>query len=110
MPPTMAVPTEWRPYAPAPVAKTERQHAEDEGERGHQDGPEAELRGFDGGVDDDRPCFAKLLGELDDQDGVLGGQADEHDETDLAVDVVGEAAQDDCAAARRGRPWERRAG
>src|SRR6185312_1781091 len=36
---------------------------------------------------------AELLGEFDDQDGVLGGEADEHDQADLTVDVVFEAAQ-----------------
>ncbi len=30
----------------------------------------------------------ELLGELDDQDGVLGRQADEHDKADLREDVV----------------------
>ena len=41
----------------------------------------------------DRPALAQLLGELDDQDRVLRRQADQHHQADLAVDVVGEAAQ-----------------
>ena len=36
---------------------------------------------------------AKLLGEFDDQDGVLAGEADEHDQTDLAVHVILQSAQ-----------------
>ena len=36
---------------------------------------------------------AKLLGKFNDQDGVFAGQADEHDQTDLAVDVVLQSAQ-----------------
>ena len=36
----------------------------------------------------DMSSFAQLLGEFDDQDGVLAGKADEHDQADLAVDVV----------------------
>ena len=41
----------------------------------------------------DMPALAQLLGELDDQDRVLRRQADQHDQADLAVDVVGEAAR-----------------
>ena len=37
--------------------------------------------------------FVFVLGELDDQDGVLGGEADQHDEADLRVDVVFKASQ-----------------
>ena len=33
-----------------------------------------------------------LLGELDDQDGVLGGQAHQRDDADLDIDVVFQAA------------------
>ena len=39
------------------------------------------------------PLLAPPLGELDDQDRVLGGQADEHDEADLRIDVDLQAAQ-----------------
>ena len=93
MPPMMVVPTERRPAAPAPEAMARGMNAEDEGERGHEDGAQAKLGGFDGGVDDGAALGAQLLGELDDEDGVFGGETDEHDEADLAVDVVGEAAQ-----------------
>ena len=34
-----------------------------------------------------RPCLLEMVGELDDQDSVLGDQADERDQADLAVDV-----------------------
>ena len=34
------------------------------------------------------PLLVFVLGELDDQDGVLGGQADQHDQADLRVDIV----------------------
>ena len=37
--------------------------------------------------------MSQLLGEFDDQDRVLGGEADQHDQPDLAVDVVGKSAQ-----------------
>ena len=39
------------------------------------------------------PLRAQLLGELDDQDGVLAREADQHHEADLAEDVVDEPAQ-----------------
>ena len=78
--------------------------------RGHQDGAQAELGGIDGGVDDGLAVLEELLGELDDEDRVLGREADEHDETDLDVDVVDQAAERRRARARRGWPWARRAG
>ena len=34
-----------------------------------------------------RALLAQLVGELDDQDAVLGDQADQRDQPDLAVDV-----------------------
>ena len=42
----------------------------------------------------DMPCCAQVLGELDDQDRVLGREADQHDEPDLTEHVVREAAQE----------------
>ena len=46
----------------------------------------------------------QVLGELDDQDRVLGRQADDGDQADLEVHVVGIAAQQRAPAARRARP------
>ena len=72
----------------------QRDHAEDEGEAGHQDRPQARAGGLDGGLE---PVHAllllRLLGELDDQDGVLGGERDQHDQPDLGQDVVVQPAQ-----------------
>jgi hypothetical protein len=42
---------------------------------------------------------AQLIGELDDQDAVLGDQADQHHQPDLAVDVESAAAQLDRSSA-----------
>src|SRR3546814_9152030 len=47
------------------------------------------------GVDHAVAGIFGLLGELDDEDGVLRRQADQHDEADLSQDVVVEAAQGD---------------
>ena len=41
----------------------------------------------------ERPSIAQLVGELDDQDAVLGHQADQQDDADLAVDVERVAGQ-----------------
>jgi MoxR-like ATPase len=38
-------------------------------------------------VADVRAGVAQLVGELDDQDAVLGREADQHDDADLAVEV-----------------------
>ena len=50
-------------------------------------------------------ALLRLAGELDDQDGVLGGEADQHDQADLDEDVVVEAAERD--AEQRGEHAER---
>ena len=70
----------------------ERHHPEDERERRHQNRPQTDARGFDGGVDDAHPATAQLLGELHDENAVLRRQADEHDEANLAVHVVDQSA------------------
>ena len=66
--------------------------AEDEGEGGHEDGPEAEAGGTEGGLERSLagfPFLALHFGELDDEDGALGGETDEEDDADLGVDVIG---------------------
>ena len=107
MPPATAVPTELRAPAPAPVANasgsTPRMNANDVIRIGRR-----RMRaGLDRGVDDRSALLAQLLGELDDQDRVLGRQPDQHDQPDLAEDVVDQAAQPLRAAARRGPPAAR---
>ena len=73
----------------------ERQHAEDERERRHQDRPEPQARRFDR-RGRRRHAFVLLQHRvLDDQDRVLRGEAEQRDEADLEVDVVGESAQPD---------------
>ena len=81
-----------------PLGQQQGHHPQDEGERGHEDGPEAQARALQGGVAHRQAGLALVLGELDDEDGVLGRQAHEHDDADLGVDVVdglaaGEEAQ-----------------
>src|SRR5206468_1298472 len=64
------------------------QDAHDEGERGHEDRPQPLARGFLGRVNDAQALLLhELDAELDNQDRVLGFQADQHDQPDLAEDV-----------------------
>ena len=52
MPPATAVPTELRASAPGAGGEHQRQHAEDERERRHQDRPQPDARGLDRRLDD----------------------------------------------------------
>src|SRR5690606_12599874 len=71
-----------------------RQYAEGEGQGGHQDGAQTQARGFDGGLHQAAALvLIQVLGELDDQDGVLGGKPDRGHQADLEVDVGGQAAE-----------------
>ncbi len=102
MPPITPVPIACRAFAPAPVEMASGSHAEDERERRHQDRPQAEPRRVDDGVAERAALL--LLGdrELDDQDRVLGRQANDGDQADL---------EDRCRSAGRAatRPGSRRA-
>ena len=75
MPVNTAMPIDLRALAPAPLGEHQRHHAEDEGERRHQDRPEARARRLDRRVEDGVPSRAQLARELDDQDGVLADSA-----------------------------------
>src|ERR1035437_663138 len=75
----------------------QRQNAENEGERGHQNGPQTQLAGLSGCVSDGASLAAQLLSKLDNQNRVFRRESNEHDQADLAVDIVGEAAQRDQA-------------
>jgi len=60
---------------------------ENEGERGHQDRPQAQPRGFHGGGPALTAPVLELLGELDDQDRILRRETNQHNEADLGEDV-----------------------
>src|SRR5262245_5374789 len=70
----------------------ERGNAEDEREGGHQDRAKPCAGGVHSGVCGGDALFLFLARELDNQDGVLGSEADENNEADLRQDVDGHAA------------------
>jgi hypothetical protein len=65
----------------------ERHGAQHHRAGGHQDGPQAQRRRIDHRVDQLLALGAKLIGELDDQDAVLGDEPDQRNQSHLAVDV-----------------------
>jgi len=71
IPPTTVVPTERRPSAARAGGKDQRQHAQDEGERSHQNRPQTQRARLGGGIDDGAAFSAELLGKLDDQNRVF---------------------------------------
>ena len=92
MPLNTLMPSERRALAPGAGGEHQRKHAEDEGERGHQDRPEPNAGGLGRGIGDghalEHPVFA---GDLDDQDAVFRGQRDQQHQADLGIEVVGGA-------------------
>ena len=66
----------------------ERDDAEHEGKRGHQNRTEAKARRFDGGRKGTFAFFELLRGDFHDQNRVLRGETHEHHEADLEVNVV----------------------
>src|SRR4029077_3111096 len=73
--------------------KHQRYDAENEGEGSHEDRPQAQTRRHHCSFDNVETVLAPPLGELHDEDRVLGGEADKHDEADLGIDVDLPAAQ-----------------
>ena len=70
-----------------------RQQAHYHGECRHEDRAQTLLGCCDGGADKRHPFASSLRGKLGEQDGCLGEQADEHDETHLKIDVVLQSEQ-----------------
>ena len=98
------MPIDFCALAPAPDAEHQRHDAQDEGERRHQDRPEAAAGGLDRRFLDRMPAVpAQGARELDDQDRVLGRERDQQDQADLGVEVVGHAQRQQ----RRGRAQQR---
>ena len=73
----------------------QRHEAQDEGEARHHHRAEAQPRTLDRRFAQAHPRLAPLDRELDDEDRVLGGERDQHDQADLRIDVEGEAEEAD---------------
>ena len=72
-----------------PGGDGQRDGADDEGQGRHDDRAETDLGGFDGSRYGIHTAFIDTdLSVFDDQDGVLGGQADDGQDTDLEVEVI----------------------
>ena len=69
----------------------EGEDAGDEGEGGHQDGAQAQARALDGRFNGAFALPPRHFRELDDQDGVLGGEAHGGEQAHLEEDVIGQA-------------------
>ena len=76
-----------------PGGEGQRQDAEEEGQRGHDDRTEPDLTACQGRLDQPLSLARRCPGELDDQDGVLGGQPQGGEKPDLEIDVIGQPAQ-----------------
>ena len=89
MPANTAMPMLMRAAAPAPLAITSGTTPRMNAKAVIMIGPEAEPRALRGRVDQTHAFpLVVLLGELHDQDGVLGGQTHQRHDADLDVDVV----------------------
>ena len=72
----------------------QRQSAKDKRQRGHDDRPEAQLSGGNRRFANRfTQLFTLQLGKLDDQDGILRRQTDDHQHADLNVDTGIQTAQ-----------------
>ena len=92
---------------PCPGGPRHRQNPNDEGEGRHQDRPQPLPRRFLGGLEDPRPLLPQVLGKLDDQDRVLGLQADQHHQADLAEDVERHVVDPEADHRAEGRQGDR---
>ena len=83
-------------------ADGEGQDAEQEGQRGHQNGTQAHTRRLNGRLDEIASLVMQLLGEFNDQNGVLRRQTNGGEQAHLEVHVVGKHPH--VRRAHRGEP------
>ena len=84
----------------------ERNAAQDECEGGHQDRTQPQFRALQSGLGKGLAFLVFSLGKFHDQNRVLGGKTDQHDQYDLRIDIVlhaTEVQRDKCAEDGRGR-------
>src|SRR5262249_2283080 len=66
----------------------ERYTSQDEGEGCHKNRPQTQLGSYECSFLGGFTLVVLHLGELHDQNGILGGEADEHDQSNLGISVV----------------------
>ena len=69
------------------MCQGQRQRTQHHRTSGHQNRAQPQSSALDHRIADRFALVAHLIGELDDQDAVLGDQPDQRDQTDLAVDI-----------------------
>ena len=80
----MIQPSACRASEPGAGRDHQRHAAEDRRDHGHQHRAEADVGCFFDRLAHTQPTVAQLVGEFDDQDAVLGHDADDKDQADLA--------------------------
>src|SRR5699024_3833615 len=78
---------------------------ENERQRSHDDRPEAQPYRIQGGLAMRFALFALEHRELNDQDGILGRQANQYQHTNLEINALFDAAQPDCEKTAKQREW-----
>src|SRR5579883_807926 len=76
---------------PSTGGNNQRKQTGNEGEGGHLNRPESQFPTFDSCVNERQALLSPLDGELHNQDGVFAKQTDQHDQTDLSIDVVSQS-------------------
>ncbi len=93
MPPITTDPSTCREMPPAPVAVHSGTQPRMKAKAVIRMGRKRRLRSGQRSLEQGCALVVLHLGELDDQNGILGRQADQHDQTDLGVDIVVELAE-----------------
>src|SRR5436190_12725773 len=75
-------------FSAGALREHEGDDTEDEGERGHQNWPQAQTAGFDSGFDAAKPGVLPLLCELHNKNGVFAGETHQQNEAYLREDIV----------------------
>ena len=75
-------------YGTGAGSKGKRHGAENESEGRHEDRAEAEFCSRERGLEEGLAFFVFVSRKLDDENGIFRGEADQHDEADLGVEVV----------------------
>ena len=113
MPPITAIARGCSICEPAPIASDSGNHSRDGGHRGHQDGAQPAFAGFDHGVARRVAFGAETLIGVEQQNAVLGHDADHHDQSHERRDIergAGDQQREEDARGREQRRGQDRGG